>query len=466
MEGATKLPLSLPAAPKLTFGFFGASAIFTSLAIGSGELMFWPALVLSGGAGVLWVALVAVAAQWLINTEIARYSMATGESMVIGATRASKWLGVMLLLGAILPWVWPGWVRSGGQLAAGLFGLPEQIISAVMLTSCAVILSTPTRIYPLIEKLQASMLALQLGGVAILFTVVVASKGGLGAFVADFLTMRGTASALGDMMTSRDTAYFALLGGIVFAGAGGILNIGYGILICEKGFGMGRYAPGVAGIAHSRGLGSADHPILPPDTPDQRSAWRRWLKLVRIEHALLFLGGNIASILFISAIFFMMFAGATPETSGVSLLVDVFKRFGDHYGVWAAGLFAVVGIFVFYSSTLGILELTSRIAASILRALAGPQSLSISRWFHIVVWLQTLIGLGLIFVDPRQPFWLLATSAVFNTLVMAIYAMTVVWLNRTRLPRFTRPPSWISIAIVAVGVCYAAIFVLTLTKLV
>src|SRR5215213_10202265 len=69
---------------------FGPSAVFAALAIGSGELVFWPGLSLSNGSGVLWIGLVAVLAQYILDTEIARYSLATGESAVVGATRAWK----------------------------------------------------------------------------------------------------------------------------------------------------------------------------------------------------------------------------------------------------------------------------------------------------------------------------------------------------------------------------------------
>ena len=106
----------LPPAPTLaSAGVFGATAIFTALAIGAGELMFWPSLVLSSGAGVLWVALVIVLFQWVVNIEVARFSLATGHALGEGAARASKLLGTLLLLGAIIPWIWPGWVRSGGS---------------------------------------------------------------------------------------------------------------------------------------------------------------------------------------------------------------------------------------------------------------------------------------------------------------------------------------------------------------
>lgn len=72
----------LSAPPSLmSLGVFGATAAFTALAIGSGELMFWPALVVTTGAGVIWIALAVVALQWFVNIEVARFSIATGQTI-------------------------------------------------------------------------------------------------------------------------------------------------------------------------------------------------------------------------------------------------------------------------------------------------------------------------------------------------------------------------------------------------
>lgn len=427
--------------------------------------MFWPALTLSNGAGVLWIAIVAVLLQWLINVEIARYSLATGESMVIGATRRAPWLGIALLLGATLPWIWPGWIRSGGQLAAEVLGFPEPIVSVVMLATCTLFLSAPSRVYPLIELLQSIMLAIILVGVAILFGVVASSQGGLSEFAASFLNLGGLDTAFLQLLGTKDAAYFTLLGGVVFAGAGGILNIGYGLLVLEKGFGMGVYSPKVAGLGRSGGLATTHAPASLADDNDNRIRWAGWLRLVRSEHAVLFLGGNVASILFLSAIFFMVYGGAAAATSGISLLLDVYTRLGETYGVQTAILFAVVGVLVFYTSALGILDFTSRISASILRTLVGENGLSISSWFHVVLWVQTIVSATLIFIDPRQPFWLLATSAVLNTLVMAVYSWTIIWLNTTALPRFARIPAVLWAVIMLAGTLYAAVFLFTVSKL-
>ncbi len=82
--------------------------------------------------------------------------------------------------------------------------------------------------------------------------------------------------------------FLALLSGIVFAGGGGILNLGYGLLVCEKGFGMSMHAQSVVGLRHSLGLRAtvAKPPPLSGDA-ETRHRWRGWLRTSRGEHGLL-----------------------------------------------------------------------------------------------------------------------------------------------------------------------------------
>jgi hypothetical protein len=451
----------LPAPPSIrSVGIFGPTAIFTALAIGAGELMFWPGLMLSGGAGVLWLALLIVILQWVMNIEIARYSLATGQSMGEGIARQSRPLAFLLLLGAIIPWIWPGWVRSGGQLLAGLTGWSETILSLVSILICAALLSLPARAYPILERIQALMLGAIILGVIVLFAVLAHGIGGVSGFFGEFLAMKGAYSATAKFAAANGPDYYALLGGIVFAGAGGILNLGYGLLLADKGAGMGHYRHSIQGLG--RPEVEDQSPIMVADTPDNRLNWRRWISVSRLEHLILFAGGNILSVIFVSAVFFMLYGGTAPKGSGVTLLVETFDLLSERAGHSMAILFALVGFLVFFTSAIGILHVTSRIASGIASHLFGGSQ---SKWFHRFVWLQFLASSVLILIDPRQPFWLLATSAVLNTVVMATYAYSIVWLNRRSLPAFAQAPKWAEAIVLVTGTLYGLVFVVTLTKL-
>jgi hypothetical protein len=459
-----KTPLAAPP-PLFSRRVMGPSAVFTALAIGSGELLFWPSLSLPYGAGVLWIALVAVAIQYVMDIEIGRYSLATGESVVVGATKMWSGWGWILLLGTVVPWLWPGWARAGSQLISTVYGLPEKPISIASLVLCGILLAAPKSVYKLVERLQAVLLVFIIGGVLILSVLAVQSASTVMPFWSSLFRGEGIGSLLSRMFGAQSSDFLALLGGFVFAGAGGILNLGYGLLLCEKQFGMGRYAKKVVGLRHSFGLETADaaRPEL-DSSAETKSRWSRWMSLARREHLLLFVLGNTFTIIFISLIFFSLM-GRQPGAQGMAFLQSAATSVKAAIGGGASFLFVAVGYVIFFTSELGIIDVTSRLAAGITHTTLKPRRLSASGVYHLFVWGEILIGIALTLFDPRQPFWFLVTTGVLNTLVMAIYAALVLMLNRRTLPETARPPRVIDLFLGIAAVIYFAFFVLTFWRI-
>jgi hypothetical protein len=458
---------ALPEPPRLfSRRVFGPSAVFTALAIGSGELIFWPGLSLPYGAGVLWIALAAVALQYFMNVEIGRYSLATGESVVVGAARLWRGWGWILLLGTVVPWLWPGWARAGAQVLGGAYGVPEKYITICSLILCGVLLAVPSKVYRLVEGLQSLLLAFIVVGVLILF-ILVAQNAPTSAtpFWGSFFSGEGITSLLSKVGNARSADFLALLSGIVFAGAGGILNLGYGLLLCEKQFGMGKYAQPVVGLRHSLGLKATDtsRPDMGTGAETERR-WRRWLTLSRREHVLLFVAGNCFTIIFLSLIFFYLL-GRSTGVQGLAFLQVATDRLSETVGSGASHLFVAVAVAILFTSEIGIIDITSRLAAGIVHSTFRPRRLSASFVYHLVVWIEIIIGIALTALDPRQPFWFLVTSGVLNVLVMAIYSALVLLLNRRTLPPLARPRRGADLLMGGAAVLYLSLFLITILSL-
>src|SRR5215217_2781939 len=109
-ELATELPSKyLPAVeyrdlpePEPLRKYLGASVILLATAIGSGELIIWPYITSQAGVGLLWLAFVGFSAQYFINMEVERYTLATGETAVTGFSRMWLGWGVIFILTTIL----------------------------------------------------------------------------------------------------------------------------------------------------------------------------------------------------------------------------------------------------------------------------------------------------------------------------------------------------------------------------
>lgn len=441
----------------------GPSAVFTAMAIGSGELVFWPGLTLSMGAGVIWIAVAVVGLQYILNVEIARYSMATGESVASGATRRWKGWGWILFLGAIVPWLWPGWARAGSQVLAGTIGLPEKGLSIASLLLCGVLLAVPNRVYGLIEKVQTALLVFIFAGILAL-CVVALTASPVGGFWTQLGTGKGIMTLFAESANASSGAYMALLGGIVFAGGGGILNLGYGLLICEKRFGMGYLAQPIAGLRNSMGLAPRQTSVSELSaSASNQTRWAQWMSLVRREHGFLFLGGNIFSIVFIALMFYALL-GASTGQQGTAFLIGATDRFEQIGGQIASLTFVALAFAIFFTSELGILDVTSRIGAGLLSGLGKGSRFSPSSLYHLLVWTEIVVGIGLIIVDTRQPYWFLVTSGVLNTIVMATYAGLVAVLNRHALPSFARPSRIVLFTLWAITGIYAMLFVVTIFR--
>ena len=76
--------------------------ILAATAMGSGELIIWPFITTQVGIGLLWFMAIGFTAQYFLNMEIERYTLATGETAVTGFTRFWMPWGIFFILGAIL----------------------------------------------------------------------------------------------------------------------------------------------------------------------------------------------------------------------------------------------------------------------------------------------------------------------------------------------------------------------------
>src|SRR4030095_13167044 len=81
--------LPVPPAPKGLgwLGVIGPGVILLGASIGSGEFLLGPAVFVKHGLTLLWVTAVAILLQAVFNTEVMRYTLATGEPVFTGFMR-------------------------------------------------------------------------------------------------------------------------------------------------------------------------------------------------------------------------------------------------------------------------------------------------------------------------------------------------------------------------------------------
>ena len=154
----------------------GPSVILVGVGISSGEYILYPYIASQVGLVFLWAAIVGLLTQYFINMEIERYTLATGETAITGFQRLWRPLGLVMVVGAILPNMWPGWAISGATITTFLFGGGDPTVIAIgVMILIGIALSASPVVYQTIEKLEFGKVAAVLVFVVVALTTAISA---------------------------------------------------------------------------------------------------------------------------------------------------------------------------------------------------------------------------------------------------------------------------------------------------
>src|SRR5688572_22410897 len=100
--------------PERTQSFWrlaGPGAVLVGLAIGAGEIVIWPRITAAYGATLLWAAALGVSLQVVVNIEVGRLVIATGETPYTAFARLWRGFAVLFIGFNFFGWYFPGWAR-------------------------------------------------------------------------------------------------------------------------------------------------------------------------------------------------------------------------------------------------------------------------------------------------------------------------------------------------------------------
>ncbi|WP_227378075.1 Nramp family divalent metal transporter [Haladaptatus halobius] len=428
--------VDMPKAPKVNH-IVGPSAIMLGAALGSGETMFWPAIIANEGWALYWAFWVGVLTQFFINTELQRWSMATGESIFRGFDRLSRFWPWFFLVAGLLQLGWPGWAASGGQVFAAWTGVvPESQWWVIGLATMVIIwlsYQAGPVMYNVIEKAQLAMMFIAIGG-AIVLIFLVDSTGQLA---------RIPAGAVSFGTLPDDVGIATFLGGLAYAGAGGYVNLSQGVWSREKGYGVGSYQGRVKNPLRGDAEPEEVHGGLafePTETNLKR--WRAWWKVSQQEHFLTFVIGLliIATVAMTIAAKYVP-ANQTVSTDAVAMWIDVII---PQLGGANAFLMYLVVFIALFSTQYAIVEAFTRNSVDIIYQVYGRQhGMDVSRVFLgaltvFVLWGMAIIGANAI-TQITTPWVFLVIGAAMAGVMMWPYNALTIILNTTRMPEHTQP---------------------------
>jgi hypothetical protein len=462
---------ALPAPPPFTLrgvlATVGPGVIALGIAIGSGEWLLGPSVIVRYGPTLLWITTVAVLLQVLLNLEMARYTLYTGEPIVVGYMRTWPGPGFWGWTYSALCFLqigWPGWALASATATAALVlgRLPEQgdarlviLLGYATFAVCLVIVTLGRKIERSLEWAMWFMMAW-------VFAYLLAL---------DLTTVSATNWArLGRGLTSfgafPEGVDWPLIGAFAaYSGLGGMSNVFITHWMRDKGFGMAAtvgYIPGALG--ERVGLPACGNVF--EVSPESLGAWRRWWKFLNVDQWGIFALGSILG-MSLTCVLTLQYVPAGSVVGDWAVAGMQAAKIAEALGpvFWSLTLFC--GLWILFSTQLGNMEGVPRMVTDILWC----GSAAVRRWrggdvrvvyFTVLavfaVW--ACIALGLI-----RPLVLIVIGANAAGVIFFITSIHTLVVNRKFLPRELRPSLWREAALVLCALFYASFAAGTLLSL-
>lgn len=418
----------------------GVGIVVMGLAIGTGELILWPHLVTKYGIHLLWLALIGIVAQYFINQEVARNAVATGESFFTASSRCLSWLTFFWLFSGVIMYIWPGWASAIGTILKELTGFGSYRGWALFAIGLILVLTFSGKVaYTMLEK------SLKIVVPSFFLLLVTISFFNLSpAYFGELF------QSLSHFSIPKDIDINTLLSAIVFAGAGGMLNLCVSLWYRDKQIGMGAYVGRVTNPITGKQEAVETKTFSFPMTQENLKRWKGWMRFVRIDQGIIFtlIGFITLVLLSLNAHAVLAPKGLVPEGTEIAILQA--SIFGEQWGVFGSRLFLVMSFLMLFSVMWTVTDALTRIICDIIytNAHSGPYqrllkrcaNCSIGKMYYTTIIVICLVSGSLIFLK-QQPLTLLVTSAVLGGLTMAIYTPLLIYINNTKLPKPIRP-SW------------------------
>jgi hypothetical protein len=448
----------------------GPGAILLGLSLGAGDWLLGPAVAAAYGPSLLWICTLSILFQGVLNAEMARYTLATGEPVFTGFMRQRPgprvWAAVYALL-HLAQVGWPGWALAGGSaLAALLLGRvprPADRASVIALgyllflgaVGLVLLGRRAQRALVIAEGVMMAWMLLLLLTLALLFVPGPAWAALAWSFAGRPLWGPGLVPA---PLPARALDWALLAAFAAYSGAGGTINAMLTYWLRDKGFGMaGTVGTQPTSVGDQTILLPREGAIFPPSDANL-AKWREWWRYLRADLSYLW---TVACLIGVGLPVLLALDSVPPGTdmggfgAGAVFARELARRYSAL--LWAPVL--VTALWIFFSTQVGVGEAFARNVTEMLwTAGVRPASADVGWVYYPVLGLFALAGcLAMTFADPLTLIVIGADVAALNFAVLSFHTLR---LNRALLPAPLRPPLWREAVVALGGLGFAALFVL------
>jgi hypothetical protein len=455
-------------------GIVGPGVIVLGASIGSGEFLLGPAVFLRHGLSLLWVTLAAVFLQAVFNTELMRYTLATGEPVFTGFMRtrpsSTLWAWVYTVF-FLLQVGWPAWA---GTAAGAIFFLFARrlagpadanvvyLIGVGTFLMCVAVLLVGRRVERTLEVLNWVLVTMILGSFLLLALLFVAPS----TWAAGLAGLAGFDLARGGFRLLPEGADFFLVSALVaYSGAGGVINITLSNWARDKGYGMGARA-GYIPTAFGDKVNLAHTGFIFEPSARSMERWRGWWRIITVDQWGVFFSGAILGMI-LPALLYVTFLPPGTVLQGLGISAALADSARTKLGPLAAGVIAFAGAWVLFKTQLDNVEAMVRSITDIL----WTGSRRVREWrggdVRMVYYgvLGAVVLWGMVALRLAQPFFLLQLGANVAGVVFIFASIHLLYINTRLLPEQLRPPLWRRAVLVVMCVFYGFFVALSLSSL-
>jgi Mn2+/Fe2+ NRAMP family transporter len=412
-----------PSTFRLALRRLGPGMVLAAAIVGSGELIATTTLGAQVGYAALWIIVLSCAIKPVVQAELGRYTIATGNTTLEGFNRMP---GPRLIV-SWLVWLWAFMVTMTLLQVGGMYGGVAQVLNAVVpLVSVNV----------WVGLLLVLTLALLLGGgysrierfslvKVALFTLLTVCAAAVLIRQPGF-SLAAAAEGLKPVLPSQGLATAIAVFGITGVGATELVMYPYWCI--EKGY--ARYCGEIDGTTAWSGRA------------------RGWIRVMHLDIAASLVIYTVATIAF-----YLLGAGVLHEAGRVPTGSETIAVLSQIYtrtlGDWALWLFYLGAIVTLYGTIFASTAAHARVFADALRVAgvyARDDYARRSRWRQIfVVLLATIPACTYWFI--RSPVQMVVAGGMAQALMLPLIGIAVIYLRHRHLPPDVRPSVLTTIAL-------------------
>ena len=397
----------------------GPSVIVSGSIVGSGELFLTTGLGATTGFVMFWWVFVACWSKSIVQAEITRYCITTGDTYIRAFNRLPG-----RIPGPHGPVGWPTWlavtgffigipglggiVGGAGQGLELLTGIPAAISAAIIAIIAMMILASNS--YRYIERV---MLALVMG-----FTAMTILSAVMMQFTEFQLTSDDLATGFTfDFPLEHAALAIAMYG---YTGVNAAEISAYTYWCVEKGY------PKYVG---------ADR-----DDPGWVARAKGWIKVLHTD-----VWATLIILTFATVPFFILGAGVLFENGTTPKGMDTIKvlsgMFTETLGPWSIWVFGLGAFFILFSTTLSGIGSGGRVFPdyAIEFGFVNRQAIRRPTWTRIYVVIVPLLAYLLYIGSAQQPILLVQFSATFAAIWLPIQSGGTLWLQKHHMDHRVRP---------------------------